>query len=142
MKKRILILILLFPTLVWSGDEFQTPELINGSSFECTAPEYRVIGAEKVDNEIIFWAVAKPELVLKQKSLNQIIKDIYKKQKIGSTKFTEIWFYSSVGNQPKFPAFRITDHLAVYNIKENKTYFSVAAKELQGGWAYGPSPLN
>ncbi len=144
MKKLIIILALLFPTLVWSGDRYQTPEFIEGSSFESAALGYRVIGAEIRGEEIILWVVTTPESVLTQKSVNQIIKSVHTKQKneTGNTKFTEIWFYSSVENHPKFPAFCITDHLAVYRIKESKTYFGVAAKKLYGGWAHGPSSLN
>ncbi|MES0372623.1 MAG: hypothetical protein ABUK11_10180, partial [Mariprofundaceae bacterium] len=88
----------------------------------------------------ILWVVAKPEVVLTQKGVNSIVKDIKEKvPKVSDiTNFTEIWFYSSVGNQPRSPSFRITDHLAVYRKEENKTFFGVAAGKLYGGWAYGP----
>ena len=144
MKKLILFLALLVPALAWSGDEFQIPVVQEGSAYESTEPKYSVIGAEIRGNKTILWVVASPKAVLTQKGVNRIIRDIRKRhlKEKGNIGFNEIWFYSSVGDNPKFPAFRITDNLAVYRIEENKTYFGVAAKELYGGWAHGPFSLN
>ena len=141
MKKLIIFIFLFAPALAWSGDEYQIPQLREGSAYQSRELMYRVVGIEDRGSEIIVWAVATPEDVLTQKSLNRIIKDI--RQKVRTEKrdigFTKIWFYRSVGDSPEFPAFRITDLLADYSAKKNKTWFGPAAKSLYGGWAYGPS---
>ena len=144
MKILIQILVLLAPALVWGGDVFLTPDFQEGSAYESTEPKYRVIGINASGRETIVWVVATREDVLSQKGVNRIIGDIRRQHRTeaGKTGLTAIWFYSSVGDQPKFPSFRITDHLAVYYLKENKTYYGPAAKDLYGSWAHGPFSRN
>jgi len=129
-------------SLVFAGDEFQTPTLRGGSGYESAEPKYHVVGIEDRGVEATVWVVADPAIVTTQVGVNRIIKDIQQRLRTdnGSPGFTEIWFYSSVRGQPQAPAFRIFDHLAVYRFDENKTHYGVGAKELYGGWAHGPRP--
>jgi len=134
MTRRLAILLTLLTPLAWAGDEFLTPIIRDGSDYESSDPRYRVVGIEDRGDVHRLFVVADPADVLTQKGVNRIIKDI----QLRKSGFTEVWFYSSVRDQPQFPAFAIYEHLAVYSPEDNKTYFSVAAKELYGGWAYGP----
>ena len=140
MKNILILLVFLVPVFTWAGDEYQTPKLIEGSAYDAINHKYSVIGKQIRNEGNILWVVASPEAVLNQNSVNKIINDIRHKVRTmnGEIDFTEIFFYSSVSELPKSPAFRIFDHLALYNAKENKTYFGVAAKNLYGGWVHGP----
>ncbi len=73
--------------------------------------------------------------MLAQNRVNRIIRDVRRR----NPGITRIMFYTSVRDKPMYPAFAIYDHIAVYVLEDNKTYYGVAAKKLYGGWAYGPS---
>lgn len=143
MPKLLALIVLCFaiPT-IWSGDEFKIPTLRNGTAYESVSPNYRMIGVEDQADKSILWVVADSRAVLTQNGVNRIIRDIRHRliAATGSAQFSEIWFYSSVSNTPQYPAFRITDNLAVYNTKENKVRFGPGAKGHYGGWVYGPYP--
>ena len=66
--------------------------------------------------------------------MNRIIQDARRR----TPGLTRISFYTAVHEKPKYPAFAIYDRLADYELKDNKTYYGVAAKDLYGGWAHGP----
>jgi hypothetical protein len=134
MTRRLAILLTLLAPLAWAGDEFLTPTIRSGSGFESSDPKYRVVGFEDRGDAHSLFVVANPAAVLTQKGVNRIISDLQHRN-LG---FTDIWFYTSVRDKPRFPAFAIYEHLAVYSPKDNKIYYSVAAKKLYGGWAYGP----
>jgi hypothetical protein len=134
MTRYIVVVLTLLASIAWAGEEFLTPDIREGSAYESSDPKYRVVGMEDRGTEHTLFVVADPTDVLTQKGVNRIIRDIQRRN-LG---FTEIWFYSSVRDQPQFPAFAIYDHLAVYRPEDNKTYYGVAAKKLYGGWAYGP----
>jgi len=124
----------------YSGDEFRVPNLLPGSEYESAELNYRVVGIEQSKHATTIFVVANRDSLLVQINLNHIIKDIIvrlRNQK-GKPEFTEIWFYSSVKEQLGAPAFLITEHVAVYRPEVNRSYFGVAAKQLYGGWAYGP----
>jgi hypothetical protein len=134
MTRRLAILLTLLVPIAWAGDESLTPTIREGGGYESTDPRYRVVGIEDRDKVHTLFVVADPADVLTQKGVNRIIKDIQSRR----SDFTEISFYTSVRDQPRFPAFVIYEHLGVYRPDDNKTYYSVAAKKLYGGWAYGP----
>ena len=134
MRRCIAIALTLLVSEAWAGDEFLTPAIRDGSGYESSEPNYRVVGIEDHGTEHTLYVVADPAVVLTQKGVNGIIKDVWRR----NVAFTEIWFYASVRDVPQFPAFPIYDHLAVYRPLDNKTYYSIAARKLNGGWAYGP----
>ena len=118
----------------WAGDEFLTPHLSTSAAFDSPDPKYKLIGVEERDNDQTLFVVADPADVVSQKRVNRIVRDA-RKRVPGAT---SIMFYTSVRTEPKNPSFAIYDHLAVYIVAENKTYFGVAAKKLYGGWVHGP----
>lgn len=128
--------------IAWSGDYFQVPKLRDSTGYDSTDPKYRMIGIEVRSEKSILWVVADPDAVTIQKKVNRIIQDIRHRLKAtrGKPGFDEIWFFSSVSSKPQFPAFCISDHLAVYSRTENKTRFGPAAKGHNGGWVFGPNP--
>lgn len=125
---------LLFSSLAMAGDEFLMPELQAKSAYESTAREYRAVGIQMKDGEQTLYVVARPSEVLVQKSVNRIIRDARRR----TPGLTRIMFYMSVHDKPAYPSFAIYEHLAVYVLKDNKTYFGPAAKDLYGGWVHGP----
>lgn len=118
-----------------AGDEFLTPNLRTSSAFDSAELNYRAIGVEVLDGEQILFVVADAAEVLSQSRVNRIVRDARRR----SPGITSIMFYTSVHEKPVYPAFAIYEHLAVYVVKDNKTYFGAAAKKLYGGWAYGPN---
>ena len=134
MTRYVAIALILLTPSTWGGDEFRMPAIREGSAYESSEPRYQVVGIEDHASERTLFVVADPAVVLTHNGVNRIIKDI----QCRSLGFTEILFYSSVRDQPNYPAFAIYDHLAVYRPEENKTYYGVAAKALYGGWAHGP----
>ncbi|RPJ54556.1 MAG: hypothetical protein EHM23_28715 [Acidobacteria bacterium] len=126
---------------VLGGDEYQTPKLREGTDYASAKPEYRMIGAQELGTHLRFWVVAHPTVVLTQRGVNAIISDIRRRTRASMRegRSAEIFFYSAVTDIPKFPSFRITDHLAAYNPADNKTYFGPASK-LYGSWVHGPRP--
>ena len=134
MTRLLAILLTLLTPVAWAGDEYLTPTIREGSGYESTEPKYRVVGIEDRGDAHSLFVVADSALVLTQKGVNRIIKDI----RLRHLGITEVWFYAAVHDKPKYPAFAIYEHLAFYSPEENKTFYSVAAKQLYGGWAYGP----
>ena len=134
MTRALFIAILLLPSLASAGDEFLTPKLEAHSAYESADPSYKVVGLEVRETEQRLYVVADPPQVLAQQKVNRIIRDARRR----NPGITSIMFYSSVHNEPVYPAFAIYEHLAVYVVKDNKTYFGTAAKSLYGGWAHGP----
>jgi hypothetical protein len=132
---RIGAALLALASIAWAGDEFTIPTLREGSGYDSPDLKYRVVGVEEREAKRLVWVVADPEVVLNQKAANAIIKDIRRRV----PDFTTVMFYSSVRDKPTFPAFRITDDIAVYLVKDNKTHYGTAAKHLYGGWAHGPN---
>lgn len=134
MIRYVAVLLTLLAPIAWAGDEFLTPVMRAGSSYESSDPKYRVVGIEDSGTDHTLFVVARPLDVLTQKRLNLIISDIQRRN-LG---FTAIWFFSSVQDKPRFPAFATYDNLGAYQPTDNKTYYGVAAKNLYGAWAYGP----
>src|SRR5262245_32832140 len=134
MRRCLAIGLTLLAQAAWAGDEFLTPAIQDGSGYESLDPKYRAVGVEDQGDQHTLFVVADPAVVLTQKGVNSIIRDVQRR----SIAFTDIWFYSSVRDVPQFPAFPIYHHLAVYHSKDNKTHYSIAAGKLNGGWAYGP----
>jgi len=139
MRSYLMLLALLIAASAWSGDEFQFPILREGSGYESSDPSYRLVGIEEREEGLRLWVVADPQVVLTQRGVNRIIKHIDGKLQAsrGTASLDAIYFYSSVRDQPRFPAFRITDTIATYEARDGKTYFSQGEKTY-GGWAYGP----
>ena len=134
MKKLALTILLIIPGICGGGDEYQIPELIDGSGYESDAPKFTVVGRQHI-GEIRVWVVAQQEIVLSQSVVNRVIKSIKRAE---NDEVSQITFYTSVHSKPKYPAFRIFEHLGLYISIDNNTYFGVAAKEYYGGWSYGP----
>lgn len=135
MSRYFVLIFLTLSPFVWAGDEFLTPKLSATGSFESTDPNYRSVGIEIRAGANSLFVVADVQEVLTQRSLNRIIRDAQRR----NPDLTEIHFYTTVHDKPVYPSFAIYDHIAVYVRSENKTYYGVAAKELYGGWAYGPT---
>lgn len=130
----LLASLLLLSSLASAGDEFWMPELQPLSSYDSTAPKYQVVGLEVRDGERTLYVVADSAEVLDQESVNRIIQAARRR----TPDLTRIMFYTAVHDKPNFPAFAIYEHLAAYDLKKNRTYFGVAAKDLYGGWIHGP----
>lgn len=139
MNRFLAVLMLFVASWAAAGDEFQFPHLRPGSYFKASSPAYEVIGIENNDGSPRLWVVASPDVVLTQRGVNGIILSIerHMADELGTQSSWDIRFYSSVRDKPQFPAFRITDELAVYDRRENKTYF-LSGKQTYGGWAHGP----
>ena len=129
------VLLLTLASIAWGGDEFQSPKLSAGSSYESSDPKYRSIGMEVRADARSLFVVADLKDVLTQKTVNRIILDAQRR----NPDLTVIHFYTSVHASPVNPSFAIYDHIGVYTRADNKTHFGVAAKELYGGWVSGPS---
>jgi hypothetical protein len=124
----------LLSDIAWAGDEFLTPKLLTSMAFDSSAPRYKSIGVEVRGAERTLFVVADPVDVLSQAGVNRIVRDVRKR----SPEVTSITFYTSVLSKPSNPSFAIYDHLAIYVVADNRTYFGVAAKKLYGSWAHGP----
>jgi len=122
-----------------AGDEFQLPTISESISYESVKPKYHVIGVENRGKSLTLWVVANSDVVLTQRGVNKIISDIQRRhpKELNHDTNWNIYFYLAVHDTPRFPAFRITEFLAYYSSKENKTKF-MSGKLTYGGWAYGP----
>ena len=136
MRFATFLLLAVLPLLSWAGPEFWMPQMREGSAYESSDPRYRVVGIEDDGDDHTLFVVADSASVLDQKAANRIIRDIRRRQ----VAFSNIVFHTSVRDTPRFPAFAIYDMLAVYTPNDNRVHYSVAAKKLYGGWAYGPTP--
>ena len=139
MRSLFALIVLATSGLASAGDEFQTPELVPGSSYESSDPRYRLIGIEDGADTCAAWVVAESRAVFSQREVNKIIASVYgrvphmKSERCPSM----IYFYSWVGDMPQYPSFRITDNLGTYVREDNKTYFLGGAKTY-GSWVHGP----
>ena len=134
-----LLAALLSLSLGWAGDDI-TPHLRDGAGYESPELHYRVVGVSEEGTHIDVWVVAGPPVVTRQSEVSRIIRDIRRRfcTPQGSPTFTAIWFFSAVDRDPTYPTFHIGQHVATYNLKENKTHFGPGAEEHYGGWANGP----
>jgi hypothetical protein len=139
MNRLIAVFLLFLAASVSAGDEFRFPQLRDGSAFKSADPAYEVIGVEERDGKLCVWVVANPEIVLTQRGVNRIIVDIERRmgQELSALSSWSIEFYSAVRETPQLPAFRITDEIAVYYRRNNRTHF-MSGKTTYGGWAHGP----
>lgn len=122
-----------------SGDLVRTPTLRDRSGYIATNPPYRLVGIEDRSGETVLWVVADADAVLSQRTVNRIIRHARDRLTAdpdmrGSA---DIYFYSSVKSEPRYPAFISEDLLATYSSQTNRT--SIMMPPRRSEWTSGPA---